>query len=89
MTLKHERIEIWDQLIPALDGIPDERSNFRIHPWLNYTTDGVVVFVCLKTVDSEALRMDAELDPPEEEFWGWLWAFEATNVMTVALTLTR
>lgn len=54
MTLKHKRIEVWNQLITPLDRISNEWGNLRIHPWFDDAADGVIILVRFETVDSKA-----------------------------------
>lgn len=86
MTLEHEGVYVWNYLVAALDRVTYERSNLRIHPWLDDTANCVIILVCLETVDSKSRRIDTQLDPTEKKFRTRLWTFKTADVMTITLT---
>lgn len=87
MALEHERVQIWNQLVTSFDRVTNKWRRLVVHPWLNDSTDGVVVCVCFEAVDGKSGRVDPELDPTEQKFWAWLRPFETADV--VAITLSR
>ncbi len=66
MAFEHEGVEIWYDFVTTLDCISYERSNLRIHPWLDNTANRIVVFVSLEAVNGKSWGIDAELDPAEK-----------------------
>jgi hypothetical protein len=85
VALEHQGVQIRYDLVTTLNCVSDERSDLGVHPGLDNTADRVVIFISLEAVDGKPWRINAMLDPAEQKFWTWLWTFEATNVMTVAL----
>jgi len=54
VAFEHERVVVGDQLVATLDGGADQGGDLRVHPWLDHTSDRIVVFVGLEAVDCKA-----------------------------------
>ena len=85
MALQRQTIQIRNQLIPALDRLAQDVRDGRVHPELDDVAAQVVGGGGLEAVYGEAGAVGSELDPAREEFGAGLWAFEAADVVAVAL----
>lgn len=54
MTLEHERIQIWNQLVAPLDSISNEWSDLGIHPRFNDASNRIIILIRLEAIDSKA-----------------------------------
>lgn len=75
MTLQGKGVDVWQNLVAAFDGVADQRGDFGIHPGLYYVAEKVVGGRSFEAVDCEAGGINADLNPAEEEFGGWLGAW--------------
>lgn len=76
MTLQSKGVDVWKNLVAALDGVANQGGDFGVHPGLDYVADKVVGGRGFEAVDCETGGINADLDPTEEEFGGWLGALK-------------